>query len=30
MTVTPVADPTVGNLATPENSSYYRKAFLTA
>ncbi|MEY3735697.1 MAG: Photosystem reaction centre subunit, partial [Cyanobacteriota bacterium] len=23
MTVTPVADPTVGNLATPVNSSYF-------
>ncbi|MFN5192934.1 MAG: photosystem I reaction center subunit XI [Cyanobacteriota bacterium] len=30
MTVTPVADPTVGNLATPVNSSYFSKAFLNA
>ena len=30
MTVTPVADPTVGNLATPVNSSYFAKAFLNA
>jgi photosystem I subunit 11 len=30
MTVTPVADPTVGNLATPVNSSYFTKAFLNA
>ena len=30
MTVTPVADPTVGNLATPINSSSFSKAFLNA
>jgi hypothetical protein len=30
MTVTPVADPTVGNLATPVNSSYFTKAFINA
>ena len=30
MTVTPVADPTVGNLATPINRSSFRKAFLNA
>ena len=30
MTVTPVADPCVGNLATPVNSSYFTKAFLNA
>ena len=30
MTVTPVADPTVGNLATPVNSSYFTKAYLNA
>ena len=30
MTVPPVADPTVGNLATPVNSSYFSKAFLNA
>ncbi len=30
MTVTPVADPTVGNLATPVNSSFFTKAFLNA
>ena len=30
MTVIPVADPTVGNLATPVNSSYFTKAFLNA
>ncbi|MGA0337843.1 MAG: photosystem I reaction center protein subunit XI, partial [Vulcanococcus sp.] len=28
MTVTPVADPCVGNLATPVNSSYFSRAFL--
>ena len=28
MTVTPVADPTVGNLATPVNSNAFTKAFL--
>ncbi|TGG86952.1 MAG: photosystem I reaction center protein subunit XI, partial [Aphanocapsa feldmannii 288cV] len=30
MTVTAVADPTVGNLATPVNSSYFSKTFLNA
>ena len=30
MSVSPVADPTVGNLATPVNSSYFVKAFLNA
>ena len=30
MTVTPVADPCVGNLATPVNSSYFSRAFLNA
>lgn len=30
MTVTPVADPTVGNLATPFNSNAFIKAFLNA
>jgi photosystem I subunit 11 len=30
MTVTPVADPCVGNLATPVNSSYFTRAFLNA
>ena len=30
MTVTPVADPCVGNLATPVNSSYFTKAFINA
>ena len=30
MSVSPVADPTVGNLATPVNSSYFTKAFLNA
>jgi photosystem I subunit 11 len=30
MTVSPVADPTVGNLATPINSSSFSKAFLNA
>ena len=30
MTVTPVADPCVGNLATPVNSSYFSRAFLGA
>ena len=30
MTVTPVADPCVGNLASPVNSSYFTKAFLNA
>ena len=30
MTVTPAADPTVGNLATPVNASYFSKAFLNA
>lgn len=30
MSVSPVADPTVGNLATPVNSSYFTKAYLNA
>ena len=30
MSVSPVADPTVGNLATPVNSSYFSKAYLNA
>ena len=30
MTVTPVADPTVGNLATPFNSNAFIRAFLNA
>ena len=30
MSVSPVADPTVGNLATPVNSSYFAKAYLNA
>ena len=30
MSVSPVGDPTVGNLATPVNSSYFVKAFLNA
>ena len=30
MSVSPVTDPTVGNLATPVNSSYFVKAFLNA
>ncbi|KZR86300.1 photosystem I reaction centre subunit XI [Synechococcus sp. BIOS-E4-1] len=30
MSVSPVADPTVGNLATPVNSNYFTKAFLNA
>ena len=30
MTVTPVSDPCVGNLATPVNSSYFTKSFLNA
>ena len=30
MTVSPVADPTVGNLATPVNSSYFTRSFLNA
>ena len=30
MTVTPVADPTVGNLATPFNSNAFIKVFLNA
>ena len=30
MTVTTVADPCVGNLATPVNSSYFTRAFLGA
>ena len=28
MTVTPVADPTVGNLATPVNSGYFIKGLI--